>query len=42
VVGIFEAGMFEFDSGLALIHMADAQKLYRMDERGLRRAAQGG
>jgi lipoprotein-releasing system permease protein len=33
VVGIFEAGMFEFDSGLALIHMADAQKLYRMEER---------
>ena len=33
VVGIFEAGMFEFDSGLALIHMADAQKLYRMDDR---------
>jgi len=33
VVGIFEAGMFEFDSGLALVHMADAQKLYRMDER---------
>ena len=33
VVGIFEAGMFEFDSGLALVHMADAQKLYRMDDR---------
>jgi lipoprotein-releasing system permease protein len=33
VVGIFEAGMFEFDSGLALIHLADAQKLYRMDDR---------
>jgi lipoprotein-releasing system permease protein len=33
VTGIFEAGMFEFDSGLALIHLADAQKLYRMDER---------
>jgi len=33
VVGIFEAGMFEFDSGLALIHIADAQKLYRMDDR---------
>ena len=33
VVGIFEAGMFEFDSGLGLIHMADAQKLYRMEER---------
>jgi lipoprotein-releasing system permease protein len=33
VVGIFEAGMYEFDSGLALIAMSDAQKLYRMDER---------
>ncbi len=30
VVGIFEAGHFEFDSGLALVHMEDAQKLYRM------------
>ena len=33
VVGIFEAGMYEYDSGLALIHMADAQKLYRMGDR---------
>ena len=33
VVGIFEVGMFEFDSGLALIAMADAQLLYRMDDR---------
>ena len=32
VTGIFEVGMFEFDSGLALIHMADAQKLYRMGD----------
>jgi lipoprotein-releasing system permease protein len=32
VVGVFEIGMFEFDSGLALVHMADAQKLYRMDD----------
>jgi lipoprotein-releasing system permease protein len=32
VVGIFEVGMFEFDSGLALIHLADAQKLYRLDD----------
>jgi lipoprotein-releasing system permease protein len=31
VVGIFEAGHFEYDSGLVLIHMFDAQKLYRMD-----------
>ena len=33
VTGVFEVGMFEFDSGLALIHLADAQKLYRMDDR---------
>jgi lipoprotein-releasing system permease protein len=32
VVGVFEIGMFEFDSGLALIDLADAQKLYRMDD----------
>ncbi|MBL8487731.1 MAG: lipoprotein-releasing ABC transporter permease subunit [Rhodocyclaceae bacterium] len=32
VVGVFEVGMFEYDSGLALVHMADAQKLYRMGE----------
>ncbi|MCB1951698.1 MAG: lipoprotein-releasing ABC transporter permease subunit [Rhodocyclaceae bacterium] len=33
VVGIFEAGMYEFDAGLALIHLNDAQVLYRMGER---------
>jgi lipoprotein-releasing system permease protein len=33
LVGIFEVGMYEYDSGLALIHMADAQKLYQMDDR---------
>ena len=32
VSGIFEVGMFEFDSGLALIHMQDAQTLYRLGE----------
>ncbi len=32
VVGVFEAGHFEFDSGLALVHMADAQKLYRLGD----------
>lgn len=32
VVGVFEAGMYEYDSSLALIHLADAQKLYRMGE----------
>jgi lipoprotein-releasing system permease protein len=33
VVGIFEIGMFEYDSGLALIHLEDAQKLYRMENK---------
>ena len=33
VVGVFEVGMFEYDSGLALVHLEDAQKLYRMEER---------
>ena len=32
VTGIFEAGMFEYDSGLALIHLQDAQKLLRLGE----------
>ncbi len=31
VVGIFEIGMHEYDSSLALIHMEDAQKLFRKD-----------
>ncbi|CAG1001252.1 Lipoprotein-releasing system transmembrane protein LolE [Burkholderiales bacterium] len=31
VVGVFEIGMYEFDSGLALIDLADAQKLYRVE-----------
>ncbi|HEY5801610.1 MAG TPA: FtsX-like permease family protein, partial [Burkholderiaceae bacterium] len=31
VVGIFEAGHFEFDSGLAFVHLEDAQKLMRLD-----------
>jgi len=30
LVGLFQIGMFEYDSGLALIHMDDAAKLYRM------------
>ncbi|OQA33486.1 MAG: Lipoprotein-releasing system transmembrane protein LolE [Betaproteobacteria bacterium ADurb.Bin341] len=33
VVGIFEVGMYEYDSGLALIHLEDAQRLYRMGDR---------
>jgi lipoprotein-releasing system permease protein len=32
VVGLFEIGMFEYDSGLALIHLEDAQKLYQMGD----------
>ena len=30
VGGIFEVGMYEFDRGLVMIHLADAQALYRM------------
>ena len=30
VVGLFQIGMYEYDAGLALIHMNDASKLYRM------------
>jgi lipoprotein-releasing system permease protein len=38
VSGVFEAGMYEYDSGLVLIDMADAQTLYRLgdDVSGLR------
>ncbi len=32
VVGLFQMGMFEYDSGLALINLQDAQKLYRMGD----------
>ena len=32
VTGIFEAGHFEYDSSLVLIHILDAQKLYRMED----------
>lgn len=32
VTGIFEAGHFEYDSALVLIHLVDAQKLYRMED----------
>jgi lipoprotein-releasing system permease protein len=31
VIGIFEVGMYEYDAGLALIHLDDAQRLYRME-----------
>jgi lipoprotein-releasing system permease protein len=30
VVGVFEVGMYEYDSGLALIDIDDARKLYRL------------
>lgn len=38
VVGVFQIGMYEYDSGLALIHLDDAAKLYRMGDQvsGLR------
>ena len=32
VVGIFQVGMYEYDAALALVHMDDAAKLYRMGE----------
>jgi len=31
VVGIFDAGHFEFDSGLAFVHIADAQSVARLE-----------
>jgi lipoprotein-releasing system permease protein len=33
LVGVFEVGMYEYDAGLALIHLEDAQKLYRMQDK---------
>jgi len=33
VVGVFEAGMSVYDAGLALVHMEDAAKLYRMEDK---------
>lgn len=32
LVGLFQIGMYEYDAGLALIHMDDAAKLYRMGD----------
>ncbi len=32
VVGVFSAGMYEYDSALALIHLQDAQRLYQLGE----------
>lgn len=42
VTGIFQSGMYEFDRGLALIHIADAAKLYKLGDRvsGIRLALQ--
>jgi lipoprotein-releasing system permease protein len=33
VIGLFSSGMQEYDAGLALIHMNDAAKLYRMEDK---------
>jgi lipoprotein-releasing system permease protein len=40
VVGLFHSGMYEFDRGLALIHMADAARLFELGDEvtGLRLA----
>ena len=32
VVGIFEVGMFEYDRGVALIHIKDAARLFSLDD----------
>ncbi|HXY75297.1 MAG TPA: lipoprotein-releasing ABC transporter permease subunit [Steroidobacteraceae bacterium] len=32
VAGLFHSGMYEFDRGLALVHMADAARLFRFGE----------
>jgi lipoprotein-releasing system permease protein len=32
VTGLFEAGMYEFDRGLALVHLEDAALIYRMGD----------
>ena len=32
VTGLFKSGMYEFDRGLALVHLADAARLLRMGE----------
>ncbi len=34
LVGVFEAGHYEYDSGLALIHIDDAARLFRMEGPG--------
>jgi lipoprotein-releasing system permease protein len=32
VTGIFQSGMYEFDRGLALVHMSDAARLYHLGD----------
>jgi lipoprotein-releasing system permease protein len=32
VAGVFRSGMFEYDRGLALLHVADAARLYRLGD----------
>lgn len=32
VAGLFEAGVHEYDTALAVVHMTDAQRLFRLDE----------
>ncbi len=32
VVGIFEVGMYEYDRGVALVHMEDAARLFKLDD----------
>src|SRR2546422_7210374 len=40
VAGLFESGMYEFDRGLALVHITDAARLFRLGARvtGIRRS----
>jgi lipoprotein-releasing system permease protein len=33
VTGIFKSGMYEFDRGLALVHLTDAGRLYRLGDK---------
>ena len=32
VTGIFDVGMYEYDRGVALVHMADAARLFKLDD----------
>jgi lipoprotein-releasing system permease protein len=32
VVGLFEVGMYEYDRGVALVHMKDAERLFRLGD----------